>query len=265
MMLHRTMRVLGVAVLLGCNGLTDKDTPPEPLAVLTGKIIATPDTKISGPLSLAVLWVSGKKSCQGPSGQKISCPPLPEEALNYELSFPTDFKMPINGVPPSEARLALTETTNHGTLAVGIVIAFIDKNEDKLFNLGKPGIPSDPVFGFTERGRFNGGFGYSLLYLDGEYDVPEAQFSDSKDFLQPSIPKGYSVVESHQGAEGTLFTSVKSIETQVQLDLTPLSSSDEEVFLTVLTCLEIEYRSLSCDAPPCGVPPRVVAPCVIEL
>lgn len=204
-----------VSILVGCgDGVVDNQYPGEVLTTLRGTLSAGSGQTVTGPVSLAILWLPptifsadeqtgggpigsgdtpGEPTCTGlPDPTELTAETVPtiawvSQSVTYQAQFPINFQIPVTTLPPASVRLDLAEVGGTGTWSMGVLVAYVDGNANGQYDLGTPGNFPDQLLAAsaTEEGSDLD----VIFYLDGTYP-PGSDF----DQLFGQLPSGFALL-----------------------------------------------------------------------
>jgi hypothetical protein len=160
----RRLVPLAVAALLGCGDrLAGGDYPGEPLASIGGSMIPTPETEVTGPVRLALVWYPQWLAAETPTTEPTALAIVTED-VEVQGTFPVDFRFPVYRPPPPPALAPLAEGLA-GKGAFGILLAYHDRDGDRRLDpIPAAGAPVDQVIASSLLGDPQAAF--ALVYLD---------------------------------------------------------------------------------------------------
>ena len=225
-----------VSILAGCgDGLVNNEYPGEVLTTLRGTLAAGAGQAVTGPVSLAILWlpptifVSEEFEGGGPvpiGGEEPNptCDGTPEplqthveqgdtiawvsQSVTYQAQFPINFQIPVTTLPPADVRLDLAEVDGQGTWSIGVLVAYVDGNGNGQYDLGSPGdFPDQLIASSASEAGANIDV---IFYMDGSYPA-------GSDFDQQfgQLPVGFSLLSGDANSAPTLRAPTDPIELTV--------------------------------------------------
>jgi hypothetical protein len=225
-----------VTILAGCGeGLVNNEYPGEVLTTLRGTLAAGSGQQITGPVSLAILWlpptvfVVEEHSGGGPIGiggdePDPTCDGTPDPAettsetsptiawvsqsVTYQAQFPINFQIPVTTLPPADVRLDLAEVGGQGTWSMGVLVAYVDGNGNGQYDLGTPGNLPDQLIAASATGE--GANIDVIFYMDGSYPA-----GSDFDQLFGQLPQGFTLLSGDTDQAPTVRAATDPIELTV--------------------------------------------------
>ena len=153
------------AALAGCGDrLVGRDYAGEPLAVLSGSLVPTPETEVGGAVRLALAWYPQWMAAEDPSAGAASAVAIVTEDVEAQGTFPVDFRFPVYRPPPAAALAPLAEGLA-GKGAFGILLAYHDVDGNRRLDaIPASGAPVDRVIASSLLGDPRSAF--ALVYVD---------------------------------------------------------------------------------------------------
>ena len=183
-------------VVIGCNddGLVDESYQGEPLATVNGSLSI--EAPASGEkISIAVAWLNDGAYSEreytpdfdGDDESEVACDGTPApyqtetyrlpgkeafalQSVAYEATSLTNFGLPILDLPPESARTDIASLDiGEGWMAYGLLIAFLDKNGDGIFDAATPETEGDTLLAVSYQeteGKYYQGI---VQYLNGTF------------------------------------------------------------------------------------------------
>lgn len=246
----------------GDRGLVDEDYEGEPLVIIEGSLGVTGATAPSSPISLAIQWVPaveppdlpppgeftpprGPPVCDGTAQPVRTATSLGREnrgwvsqSVTYQAQFPIAFQIPVTTLPPPTARLDLAQLGHSGTLSIGMLVAYVDTNQNGRFDLGQPGQAGDELLAASA--DVDGELSQVIVYMDGSIGPrpPPGQDNWVDEFLDyyRGLPLGFSLL----GTSGTVATPMP-VTTPITMNVGDNASGRDEL---AVSCSYIERRTV---------------------
>lgn len=198
-----------------------------PLVSLRGQLSASPMLETSSDLHLAIAWYPHIGIDRALSQPRAI---VAQDIVDPE-TFPLAYQFDLYGPPPPEALGDLSGVDGPPRAAVGVLLAYEDKNGNGALDTLSPGdSPKDRVLGasweFFERS------GFMVVYVDG-LTVPQ-----SRNATMAALRPGVNVV----GKDG-----VAALDAEIPLHL------DGDALLNLFVCEEVFATSEVSLEAPCGV------------
>lgn len=283
-----------VVLLTACGEVIDEDYRGQPYAVVRGRITQANALNVSGHASMAISWnpehlmaafvnpamydpsdpryyrevcsetVPELGSCDGvPYIGDISCRVEAlvanslTDTVDVDLQFPLQFEVPVFQLPPPQALYDLTAQGGTGVVGMAHMGAFIDADEDGVYDFGTTEIPPEVNFASSafqdylpEPGQPRRA--YFIVFLDGEINLDSAEplFAD----LLADMPTGFSIWAKEEWVDDNGYRlsasrTILPIDQPIEMVAHPnvLNSGDG--------CAEFDFRKVHLDSLPAGEVP----------
>ena len=185
--------VILLLVVAGCGApIQNAQYRGEPLVTVRGQLREAPSRPVSGPVSLAMVWLT--------PGTAPRLPALSVTQWAESTTSTSRFDWVAFTLPPSEARVRSESQT---VMADGVLVVYQDRNGTGALELDGATTPSPDLVLGASLGSPSAPKGYHLSYVDGE--LPSS----------PSgLAQGFNLVETASG--------VSSFSSEVPIELTGL-------------------------------------------
>jgi len=250
----------------GENGLVDKTYQGEPLATVHGSLSI--DTPASGQkISIAVAWLnyeshddpSQSLDFVGDDEGEVACDGTPApfqtatyrsrgpglwalQSVAYEATSLVSFQLPIMDLPPEAARMDLSYLQlGDGWMAMGLLIAFLDKDGDGEFDVASPETEGDKLLAVSINESDEYEYEGIVYYLNGtlsDEDWVQEAYSELKQGYNIEVWEAAAEIDEETGEMTGEETVTRDINQTVQL-FTPVPMISYEMM--DLQCSEVEH------------------------
>lgn len=214
---------LAATATCGCGqGLVDDAYEGEAITTLHGTLTAGSSAPPSGPVSLTILWmpaISPSGGAGGGSGRRQTCSGAPgaianevrlretfgwvSQSVTFQPQFPISFQIPVTTLPPLSARQDLAEFGGQGTWSFDVLVAYLDGNNNGVYDLAVPGNAPDQLLAASS--NYSGSDLAAVFYLDStDLAGLGADFG--------VLPQGFSVLRRTPTSSSTVLPVTTSIE-----------------------------------------------------
>jgi hypothetical protein len=149
------------------------------------------------------------------------------QAVTYKAKSLLEFSLPIHDLPPEEVMEDLSYMGVNGRMAMGIIVAFADKNGDQVFNKGDADRIEDRLLSASALTTEDEHYVGWVMFLDGE--SPARHFE-----ISGILEQGFNIVIEDE-------YTVRVVDIDEPISLIPMETSGAGPELAEIQCNNIDY------------------------